>query len=95
MLHVSGVLEVAELVARIKAEQGLEGCVLKLEDIHCWHKIKSDWYFAQSRSHLKLPNGERQLWASILAGTTGSPRFEGTPPPPPTTTNQPSNQPTN
>jgi len=25
-----------------------------------------EWYFAQSKSHLALPNNERELWAVVL-----------------------------
>lgn len=64
-----GVLRIEDLIARVKSQENLEGCVLKLEDIHAWFKIKSDWYFAQSRSHLLLPSSERQLWGAILSGT--------------------------
>ena len=30
------------------------------------YKIKTEWYFSQSKSHLALPVSERELWIAIL-----------------------------
>ncbi len=43
---------------------------MKLEDSGLWVKLKSDWYFAQSKSHMKLPNKERELWKMVRGKKT-------------------------
>lgn len=58
----------SDLVSRVKCASQLEGCVLQFQTSHLWFKIKSEWYFAQSKSHIALPNSERQLWHLILSG---------------------------
>jgi hypothetical protein len=37
----------------------------KLEDTGLWVKLKSDWYFEQSKSSIKLPNKERDVWKMV------------------------------
>jgi T4 RnlA family RNA ligase len=64
-----GPLDLEKLRARIRDAKDSEGCVLKLEESGRWLKLKSDWYFAQSKSALQLPSSERQLWRLILDGT--------------------------
>ena len=58
--------KVEELIEKVGKEKGLEGCVLKFDNGE-WYKIKSEWYFSQSKSHLALPTSERDLWLSILS----------------------------
>lgn len=29
------------------------------------YKVKTEWYFSQSKSHLALPNQEREVWAMV------------------------------
>lgn len=57
----AGPLVLGDLLARIRGATELEGCVLKLERTGRWYKIKSDWYFAQSKSHILLPPREFQV----------------------------------
>ena len=63
-----GKLDLVELASRVRGEKEREGCVLRLENGFCV-KIKTDWYFAQSASHLALPSSERKLWELVLGGT--------------------------
>ncbi len=64
-----GQLDLEQLKQRIKGAKDMEGCVLKFEQEGRWMKLKSDWYFQQSQSAMKLPNSERALWKMILDGS--------------------------
>eukprot|EP01119_Soliformovum_irregulare_P025753 TRINITY_DN9623_c0_g1_i2.p1 TRINITY_DN9623_c0_g1~~TRINITY_DN9623_c0_g1_i2.p1 ORF type:complete len:336 (-),score=119.52 TRINITY_DN9623_c0_g1_i2:230-1237(-) len=56
---------VAELMERIKHLKGVEGAVIRFNDGRMF-KLKTEWYFSQSKSHLALPNQERDVWAMVL-----------------------------
>lgn len=60
-----GPLDLNELQQRVKHSKDTEGCLLKMEETSLWIKLKSDWYFEQSKSSMKLPNKERELWKMV------------------------------
>lgn len=60
-----GPLDLDGLKERVKLAKDTEGCILKLEDQQLFVKLKSDWYFEQSKSSMKLPNKERDVWKMV------------------------------
>ena len=61
---------IQQVVEKVKKAEGIEGCVLMLEEGgECveMYKIKSEWYFAQSKAHLALPTSEREMWSVLLS----------------------------
>lgn len=50
-----------QFMDKIKAKQGSEGCVVHFQNSHLMYKVKSDWYFEQSRQDRRLPNQEKEV----------------------------------
>lgn len=58
----------SELMERIRDLKNVEGAVIRFNDGRMF-KLKTEWYFSQSKSHLALPNQEREVWAMVSSLT--------------------------
>lgn len=56
---------IEDFMVQLKQSKNIEGCVLWFDNGEIY-KIKTDWYFSQSKAHLALPTSERELWLMIL-----------------------------
>jgi hypothetical protein len=56
-----------ELVKELQQREKIEGGILQYDGGE-WYKIKTEWYFSQSKTSHMLPNSERDLWNLILSG---------------------------
>ena len=56
---------IEDIMSLVQNEKGIEGCVLRFDDGDMY-KVKTQWYFSQSKSMLALPSSERELWVLVI-----------------------------
>eukprot|EP01114_Cavostelium_apophysatum_P007449 TRINITY_DN19552_c0_g1_i1.p1 TRINITY_DN19552_c0_g1~~TRINITY_DN19552_c0_g1_i1.p1 ORF type:complete len:420 (+),score=92.83 TRINITY_DN19552_c0_g1_i1:68-1327(+) len=57
--------DMRDFLTKMKEEKDIEGTVLRFDDGRMY-KVKTEWYFSQSKSHIALPNNEREMWLMVL-----------------------------